>query len=377
SGSVRPLKQNDRRLDIFKGENLPFSMTNKGLHISLPLVPEDMIFDERLFIAPLRCCWAVKEGQGNLYPAIPLLRPAKETESYWRVSWRTSRPTMKGESLSNVRGDVLLLSYDEILSEVQKSKEIVRKYIFIPEIPIRRKAPSSRLDFWTFSVDTSSLEDDGFVVSQYAPQSLFCHWTEREGDIRLVITKSVYEMVARVLFVNNKTTENIVLAIIVKVGCSPCLLVITPDSNPMLENITSSLYDLLLVEALHIKGASLKSVCSVDSAAAGVLALAESSVSDTSSDGETSIDEKRLPLDRISQRLRTGKAVSASLRHIIVKGGGQRFLIDIGIDFKDPLRWPAPAWVEALLSLLLKKMKAEEQNPDTPASEQPKKRRHR
>jgi hypothetical protein len=80
----------------------------------------------------------------------------------------------------------------------------------------------------------------------------------------------------------------------------------------------------------------------------------------------------------MSQRLRNGTSVSASLRHATADGGGRRFLIDIGIDQGGALRWPAPSWAEILLlSISIQNLKVEEQYPNRFTAERHKKRRHR
>jgi hypothetical protein len=371
SGRVRPLKRKDHGIDLFRGDNQPFSMTNKGLHISLPLIPEHG-FDNTLFLAPLKCSWACEKEEVERYPTIQLLKPAKGVERYRRVMKRMRR----GEAIN---GSLLLFSYDEIQSEFQSAKNFVRKYIYVNEERPRHLESSKAQKGWIFFICTSSLKDHGFVVSQYAPLSLFCHWENSGKDeIRLVI-KFIHGIVARMLFVNVKTRESIVLAIIVENGCPPCLLVITPDSDQALEDITSSLYDLHLGPALHAKGASLKSLSSTaDSGAACVVRSATSSDSERSVNGGKLLSGKRPPLDRISRRLRDGKSVSASLKHATADDGGRQFLVDIGIDSKDVLRWSAPAWVETLLlAMAIKNTKGEEENPGTPTADLTKKHRRR
>ena len=63
---------------------MPYAMTNKGLHISLRLIPND--FNENVFLAPLKCFVPHSQNERKGYPAIYLKRKVVgSVESYSRI----------------------------------------------------------------------------------------------------------------------------------------------------------------------------------------------------------------------------------------------------------------------------------------------------
>jgi hypothetical protein len=233
-----------------------------------------------------------------------------------------------------------MLNYDDINLKRRSSNRFSHKYIYVNEgQSLQLKGPLTRKRR-EFLVKLSSLKDHGFAISEYDQLGLKLNPEDSVDETRLII-KYVHRIVAGLQFVNGKTGETIVLAIIVGNGYAPSVLMLTPDSNEKLENITSSLFDLCI--GTTSIGSVNGSTSNVGSAvAACTMTHTSSSGSENTGEIESYVPHQRPPLDRMSQRLRNGKSVSACLRHVIADGGHQQFWIDIVIDAQDALRWPAP-----------------------------------
>jgi hypothetical protein len=222
----------------------------------------------------------------------------------------------------------------------------------------------------------SSLKDHGFAISQYDQLDLKLN-PEDSVDEAILVIKCVHGIVAGLQFVNGKTRETIVLAIIVENGYAPSLLIPTPDSNEKLENITSSLFDLFIGTTSI---GSVNGFTSDVSPAVTAFTMTHTALPGSENTGEIEsyVPHQRPPLDRMSQRLRNGKSVSACLKHVTADGGRQQFWIDIVIDVQDALRWPAPEWTKSLLlSMAMKNMKGEKQFSGDKTAESTKEHRRR
>ena len=354
-GNVRPLKRTDRGNEFFSGDPQPFSMTNKGLHISLYLIQAHRS-DKSLFLAPLKCLLAGNKGEGDRIPTVQLRKSVEGVEIYTRVA--------TFESSAATAQNLLLLNYDDIkYRERRYSNELSHKYIYVNEGRSYQLKSSLTKKDWEFLVNLSSLKNHGFAISKYDELDLKLNSGDSVDETRLVI-RCFRGVVAGLQFVNGKTGETIVLAIIVENGYAPSVLILTPDSNTKLENITSSLFDLCI------------GTTSIGGVNDDTKAHASSSGSENTGEIESYVPHQRPPLDRMSQRLRNGKSVSACLRHVIVDGGHRQFWIDIVIDAQDALRWPAPEWTKMLLlSMAMKNMKVEKQYSDAKTTESTKKHR--
>jgi hypothetical protein len=363
-GSIRPLKRTDRGNDLFSGDVQPFSMTNKGLHISLVLI-QARRSDESLFLAPLKCLRARKNGEGDLIPTVQLRKSVEGVEIYTRVAtfWCQSG------RIENL----VMLNY--ISLKRRSSNRFSHKYIYVNKGPSYQLKRSLTIKGWEFFVKLSSLKDHGFAISQYDQLELELNPEDSVDETRLVI-KCVHGIVAGLQFVNG-TGETIVLAIIVENGYAPSLLILTPDSNEKLENITSSLFDLCIgTTSIGSVNGSTSNVSSVD--AACTMTHTALPGSENTGEIESYVPHQRPPLDRVSQRLRNGKSISACLRHVAADGGHQQFWIDIVIDVQDALRWPAPEWTKSLLlSMAMKNMKGEKQFSGAKTAESTKEHRRR
>jgi hypothetical protein len=370
-GNVRPLKRTDRGNEFFSGDPQPFSMTNKGLHISLYLIQAHR-FDKSLFLAPLKCLLAGNEGEGDRIPTVQLRKSVEGVEIYTRVA--------TFESSATTAQNLLLLNYDDIkYRERRYSNELSHKYIYVNEGRSYQLKSSLTKKGWEFVVKLSSLKNHGFAISQYDELDLKLNSGDSVDETRLVI-RCFRGVVAGLQFVNGKTGETIVLAIIVENGYAPSVLMLTPDSNAKLKNITSSLFDLCIgttsIGSVNSSRSSVDSEWAVAAVAADTKAHASSSGSENTGEIESYVPHQRPPLDRMSQRLRNGKSVSACLRHVIVDGGHRQFWIDIVIDAQDALRWPAPEWIKMLLlSMAMKNMKVEKQYSDAKTTKSTKKHR--
>ncbi|PMD29347.1 hypothetical protein L207DRAFT_538951 [Hyaloscypha variabilis F] len=365
SRDLRPLQRKDRKKDIFSGNSRPFSMTNKGLHISLPLIAEQNS-GKILYLAPLKCCWINEKGNAEGYPTILLEKENEGNDSYRRVNafGKVKMRTWVYFKQASYTGDLLRLSYFQIQDAIRVSDGLVKNYIYVKEA--NRGGPSKLSTplqvRYPFSITAPSLCDHGFEVTEQAPRNLI--WedsTKHEIDMLL---RCIHGVVGGVRFLNKISGESIVLAIIIETGRLPGVLLVTltPNSNMALDDITRTLYELCIGTASNTGGTGLDgSNSTTDSTAAGKDQFLPSS--------ELSVDEakqfhvKMPPLDRISRELGNGKSVSASLKHEITEDGLKRFIISMDIDLGGQLPWPAPFWTEELLlSLETKKTKVDEQN---------------
>jgi hypothetical protein len=369
SGKVRPLKREVRESILFK-ENHPFSMTNKGLYISLLLIPKNT-FDQNLFIAPLKCSWAHTRGKSEgSYPAIHLQRKVVNgVEKYRRV---TTKWGMGPEGLTQAE-DLLLLEHEFIQDKLHQNRSfyglpIDGKYIYIKDVRRDQIDTPTPLQGWLFSVNPSSLMGHGFMISRHAPLALSCNWDDSTEDKLSLTIKFINGIVAGVLFVNHETNESIVLVIIVGNGRPHCLLVLIPDPNQALEEIIGSLQGLCIETVPRVRQSTSNSSNST-AHSLNPMESVSSSDSDETFDNVDRIPKRRPPLDRMSRRLINGKSVSASMRHVTTEGNGRRFLINIEIYSRGAVRWPAPAWVDLLLLLVsMKEMRIKEQKQQTGTS---------
>lgn len=236
SGCIGPVEIKDHANGPLKWEDRPFSMTNKGLYISLHLIPETAFgpLGEDLFIVPLKCSWAGGKGGWDSCPVIRLKRNVVDhIERYGRAPITGIDANEK----------VVLLNDKGIRHQIQISKGSAQKYIYVKEFRLRHNWPST-LQRWEFAINASLLKGHGFVTSQYAPMDFLCTWGDSAQDETSLVIRSVPGTVAGVLFTNTKTRESIVLAIIVHKIHPPCLLLFKPNDNQGLDEITGSLYEL-------------------------------------------------------------------------------------------------------------------------------------
>jgi hypothetical protein len=340
SGGIRPIQTKDHHNGLNVGEDHPFSMTNKGLHISLPLIPDNIGKD--MFIAPLKCSLIGEKAGWDFCPAICLQRKVVNgVERYGRLSIRTE-------------GKLLRLKHDEIRQKIVE-RTVVHKYIYVKGDQVRYEAHLDPFSEWTapsFTITAPSLQRHGFVDSQYESGVLSgdCTWDMSKPDEIGLVIRSFQGTVAGVLFVNVQSKESVVLAIVLQAGEQPCLLLVMPGTHPQLKELTASLNELFMSTTSH-------AIAPTSEDSKPITELINEAYSIERSDSEESMDEfftsnprTRPPLDRISRHLRNGKSVSASLRRVRTKRGGLRFMIDIGIDSGAELPWPAPSWAEKLLA---------------------------
>lgn len=269
SGQVRPLNRKDRKSNFFRGENQPFSMTNKGLYISLPLIREH-VSNIGLFLAPLRCCWIGEKEKTVRYLAMHLLKTGSAVERYRRVrKYQMWSPFSRAEAPI---GGLFLLSHDDIQHELRSERNFAYRYIYVNEERSYNLEPPTPLQGCVFSLSTSSLRDHRFAVSQYHPLDSSCVWENSGyGEIRLSL-KFLYGLIAGMLFVNDKLRESIILAIVVRTGYSPCLFVITSYFGQPLEKTIVLLSDIYLGPALTAKGTSSNSLNSIVDSGGGYVA---------------------------------------------------------------------------------------------------------
>jgi hypothetical protein len=351
SGNVRPLDGKYPIYDVFERRNQPFSMTNKGLHISLLLIPgshdSGMVFlgkdsgerDDQ-FIAPLKCSWHDESAKSYLCPAIPLERNlVNGMETYSKLLY--SR--------------FVFLEFDEIEYHLQLKRGPTHEYIYVQE---HRNEPRLVLvdpsEFslyqspkeWLFSISSPSLTAHDYVVSKYYPLDRNCSWDDSIQNEISLTASYMKGIAAGIEFANSKIRESIFLVLIGDFWSPPWLLVVTTEAGTGLEKITRYLAEL------YIRAGCRADDYSTSTNNDGNIVLHVRSESEESLMASGPNSEKRPPLDRISRQLRNGKSVSACLRHVKAKGGERRFLIDIGIDLRGGLQWPAPAWVDTLLASL-------------------------
>jgi hypothetical protein len=137
-----------------------------------------------------------------------MLRKSVEgVEIYTRVATCTSQ-FGRVESL-------LMLSYDDINLIRQSSNRFLHKYIYVNKGRNYQLKGSLTIKGWEFLVKLSSLKDHGFAISQYDQPDLKPN-PEDSVDETILAIKCVHGIVAGLQFVNGKTGEAIVLAIIVE-----------------------------------------------------------------------------------------------------------------------------------------------------------------
>jgi hypothetical protein len=358
SRDLTPLQRKDRKIDVFSGNSGPFSMTNKGLHIILPLITIQN-FGKVLYLAPLKCCWIDKKGNAEEYPTILLEKENEGNDSYRRVSAFLNL-SVQPPVEAIYTGGLLRLSYFQIQDAIRLSDGLVKNYLYVKEANRGgRSELSTRFQSCPFSITAPSLSDHGFEVTERAPRNLI--WEDSTKHEIGMFLRCARGVVAGVKFVNKISGESIVLAIIWKTGRPPGVLLatLTPNSNMALDDIRRTLYKLCIEPASNTGGTSLDgSNSTADSTAAVKDQLLSSSVYEAEQ-----FHGKMPPLDRISRELGNGKSVSASLKHEITEDGVKCFIISMDIDLGGRLPWPAPSWTEELLlSLETKKAKVDEQN---------------
>ena len=339
SGRIRAINPKDRYKSFTLWKDNPFSMTNKGLHISLNLFPYDL--KDGMFIVPLECSSLGEDGEEqDACPAIFVQRKVVHSvERYGRAFvWNEKK--------------LWLLMHDEIRRMMLKRNGNVNRYIYIKHNPEYEGPESLNSRFQDITVNTSSLQEHGFVVSGHeADVEGWCDWDKLKHDEIVLELRAPKEMVVRVLFTNDQTGESIVLAIIVRNGAEPCVFVLTTGNGPSLRDRNAALSQPWIVATSH--AASETSEISALRAK-----LLEEEGPEASPASEKSIGklfgrimEAKRPLDRISQHLRGGKSVSASIKRL---GTDYRnltvnFRLDVKIVSGVRLQWPAPSWVEELL----------------------------
>jgi hypothetical protein len=342
SGGIRPIHPKDRYQSFTLWKDNPFSMTNKGLHISLNLFPYGS--EDGMFIVPLECSSLGEDGEEqDACPAIFLQR--KVVHSVERY----------GRAIVPNEKKLLLLPHDEIRRMMLRRNGNVNRYIYIKDSP-EYEGPESLNSWWQdIAVNTSSLQEHGFVVSGHeADGEGRCTWDKLKHDKIVLAFRSYNGMVARVLFTNDQTRESIVLSIVVGIKAEPCILILTTGKGTPLRDRNAALSQPWFIATSHAV-----SETSEISAPRAKLLEEEDPVASPASENSVGklfgrILEARRPLDRISRHLRDGKSVSASLRRVEVEAGGlfwgrRNFKIDVKIDSGDSLQWPAPSWVEELL----------------------------
>ena len=241
SGRVRPIHPKDRYKSFTLWKDNPFSMTNKGLHISLNLFPYNL--EDGMFIVPLECSSLGEDGEEqDVCPAILLQRKVVHSvERYKRVFVPNEKK-------------LLLLTHDEIRRMMLETNGNVNKYIYIKD-RLEDEWPKYLCEWHSdITVNTCSLQEHGFVVSSYEKDGEgLCNWDKLKHDeivmaLRLRLHK---EMVVRVLFTNNQTRESIVLAIVVGIGAEPCVLVLTIGNGPSLRDRNVALSQPWFVATSH------------------------------------------------------------------------------------------------------------------------------
>jgi hypothetical protein len=122
SGGIRPIHPKDRYKSFTLWKDNPFSMTNKGLHISLNLFPYGL--EDGMFIVPLECSSLGEDGEEqDACPAIFLQRKVVHSvERYGRAFVRDEKK-------------LLLLTHDEIRRMMLKKNGNVNRYIYIKHNP--------------------------------------------------------------------------------------------------------------------------------------------------------------------------------------------------------------------------------------------------
>jgi hypothetical protein len=339
SGGIRPIHPKDRFKSFTLWKDNPFSMTNKGLHISLNLFPYSL--KDGIFIVPLECSSLGEDGEEqDACPAIFLQR--KVVHSVERY----------GRAFVPIDKKLLLLTHDEIRRMMLKKNGNVNRYIYInPEYEGPERSNPRHRDI---IVNTSSLQQHGFVVSGHeADGEGRCTWDKSKHNEIVLALRLRKEMVVRVLFTNDQTRESIVLAIVVGIEAEPCVLVLTTGNGPSQRDKNVALSQPWFVATSH----AASETSEISAPRAKVL---EEEVPVASPASEKPIGklfgriiEAKRPLDRISRHFRDGKSISASLRRVRARfsiwGPCPRFRIDVKIDSGDSLQWPAPSWVEELL----------------------------
>jgi hypothetical protein len=120
SGSIRPLKSNDYekgKRDFFYRYSHPFSMTNKGLSISLLLIPTEVVYDmigdatakRYIFVAPLNCSW---EDNQESRCAIFLLKIAGGSKEEYVRRWFPKLLSLSPEEVKNAWQNCSVAKHD-------------------------------------------------------------------------------------------------------------------------------------------------------------------------------------------------------------------------------------------------------------------------
>jgi hypothetical protein len=285
SGAIKPLDIDSRSGTVFEGDDYPFTMTNKGLHISLHLFRD--IFNDSHFIVPLKCVVIDTRDERKLIPSIVLeRRKVRGLERYGRTSNPPAEP-------------VFLLTLFELRQRPLTLEGYSRKYVYVKEEYLQPHQPL-KLTIESFTIDTSLLKDHGFVFSKYwhphhvpgAPRFRI-HGTSIEVYLDISCPKTVS---VGFLFVNGETEEATILFLLAEeFGTKPGLLLLTLGTDQLL-NETTGLSD---------EGSDDDTIYDIR----GFVLRIEWQYLRWLSEGKT-------PLDRISRHLPGGKSVSASLRQV-------------------------------------------------------------
>ena len=332
SGQIRWLDSSCTLDWVFERGDSPFSMTNKGLHISFNLFPDE--FSRDCFIVPLKCQMSSKKGHLQGYPTICVQQKA------------VRGPERYGRALIRTEGNVSFLMPRD-LKPKRFAKDYVQKYIYVEGedhlFPwLQRRTWMERR---SFTLSTSELSDNGFIFQQYwPPQPEYEMWKDSEPAVELGLTLS-YDLatVAGVLFVNLETKESIVVIVIVEGGVVPGLALLTLDTDQHLIDLTATTPELKPTRPAQPARLA-------DSSGIRMYRLGQ--LIKDFQELYSRYRGSRTPLDRISRRLGEGKCVSTSLRIKRKDLGREIGEIKIGLDQSHPradIQWPPPLWAEKIL----------------------------
>jgi hypothetical protein len=153
----------------------PYSMTNRGLHIELPLIPMYKDPERDLFLAVLNC-----QFRGDSRPLAIYLKRAQEEQFGQRVKFRQGE-----QSINYVR--VLpenIIPVDKNLSFVKKSEVYIKEKDLSRFDVLQWMKPQEQ---YLFSVKTLPSHEHSFFLSKVHPKDM---WKAREEGLRLTIGAS-------------------------------------------------------------------------------------------------------------------------------------------------------------------------------------------
>jgi len=347
SGNIRPLlskgydkygNDKDKQSFFFKDSD-PFSMTNKGLNISLLLIPtvviQDMVGDATvhryIFVAPLNC---LGPGEKENRPAIFLLKTGGSSNEEYKRTLFHKLLLLNPDEVQNA-----WRTYQNFVKDQSQSPKIfIHKALYIRQESRDHHKATPNLREWIFSINVDSLYEQGFEISECYPIDILQWDGCTQRVFSLIVDFADHGEFPAIKFVSKVTGEIIVLLLGAQDYHHPWAILLAPEFNKALEDIRNgSEFCTPPSRPWQLSGTAV----SVD----GREAFWESNFR---RDYRT-----KPPLDRLSQPLKDGKSVSVRLRKVGVKNK-QQFLIDFTIETGRTLRWPAPAWMKKL-SLLFRK----------------------